>query len=273
MQIIKMHGLGNDFIVIDNRNGQVKDPCALGEKLCHRRLAVGGDGLVLVENSDVADIRMRIINSDGSEAEMCGNGIRCFARFVYDEVLPGKEEFTVETLAGIMRPRLRVEGGKVVGIRVDMGAPSFERKNIPMVGEGSPLEVQLNVAGDDLTVSSILMGVPHAMVVVEDIENFPFEKWGPALEAHAAFPRKINVNFVQILDEQNVRVRTWERGAGPTMACGTGSCAVVTMLSTLGKVQPKTTVHLEAGDLIIEKTESTVFMTGPAEYVFRGTLA
>jgi len=273
MDFIKMHGLGNDFILLDARTRPIDDPGALARQLCRRRLSVGADGLLLAERSDRADMRMRIINSDGSEAEMCGNGIRCFARWLYEELLPGREEYAVETLSGVVRPRVTAENGRFTGVRVDMGAPSFLRPQIPMEGEGSPLDVPLSLCGQTLRVSAALLGVPHALVVVEDLDAIPFAQWGPALEAHPAFPRHINANFAQILDDENVRVRTYERGAGPTMACGTGSCAVVCMLAAQERLARTARVHLAAGSLLIEWTEQTVYMTGPAEEVCRGVLS
>lgn len=272
MEITKMHGLGNDFIVIDNREGAAGDAASLARRLCHRRLGVGADGLLLLEDAEQADARMRIINADGSEAEMCGNGIRCFARYFHDRFAPDREEYAFATLAGIMRPRLEMKDGRVAGIRVDMGAPSFDRGAIPMAGEGSPLNVRLEAAGQTVTAHCVLMGVPHMVVPCDSVDDIDFAHLGPALEAHPQFPRKVNVNFVELTGPNTVRVRTWERGAGSTMACGTGACATAVVLNELGLTGPAVDIQLEAGCMHIERTAQTVYMTGPAEYVFVGEL-
>jgi len=273
MEFVKMHGLGNDFIVIDNRSGQVTDAGPLAAALCARRLNIGADGLVLVEDSDVADTRMRIINADGSEAEMCGNGIRCFARFVYDAGIVKKETFTVETLAGIMIPAMILTDGVVTGIRVDMGAPDFSPGSIPMDTDGSTLLKEIDVLGKPLKVSSVLMGVPHTVVLVEagNAGWEDFDRLGPAVEKHEIYPKNTNVNFAEITGESRARVRTWERGAGPTLACGTGSCAVACVMKALGLGGDRIVIELQAGELIIEREGEKVYMTGPAEYVMQGT--
>lgn len=273
MEFTKMHGLGNDFILIDNRSGQVKDAGALAAKLCARRLNIGADGLVLVENSETADIRMRILNADGSEAEMCGNGIRCFARFVYDEGIVRKEEFTVETLAGTMIPAMIVENGVVMGIRVNMGSPDFTAAHVPMASkDGGTLLREISAANRNVTVSSVRMGVPHTVVFVEEgnVAWEDFDRLAPAIEQHEIYPQNTNVNFAQITGENRVRVRTWERGAGPTLACGTGSCAVACVMKALNRGGERIVIELQAGELVIERDGETVYMTGPAAYVMRG---
>ena len=274
MFFTKMHGAGNDFIIIDNLNGAVKDAGALAAKLCARRLNIGADGLVLVENSETADTRMRIINADGSEAEMCGNGIRCFARFVYDEKIVEKEEFTVETLAGIMIPKMILADGKVTGVRVDMGIPSFAPADVPMNCDNT-LRRRIDAAGKSVEVSSVLMGVPHTVVFVEDgnVSWEDFDTVAPAVEKHDIYPKNTNVNFAEVINRDHVRVRTWERGAGPTLACGTGSCGVAVVMKALDLGDDCTHILLAAGELIIEREGDRVFMTGPAEYVMRGETA
>ncbi len=272
MEMIKMHGLGNDFILIDNRDGKVADPAALAQKLCNRRLSVGADGLLLIENSEVADMRMRVINSDGSEAEMCGNGIRCFARYLHDHIYKGTTAFSVETLAGIMKPTLEVANGEVTGVKVDMGAPSFERESIPMQGSGSPLGQKVLVGAREITLNCVLMGVPHAVVICARLADVDFDYLGPALETHPIFPKKSNIDFVEIENRHKIHMKTWERGAGATMACGTGACASAVVLHWLGLAESSVEVCLEAGSLFIEVAQQTVYMTGPAEYVFRGEL-
>jgi len=272
MEFEKVHGLGNDFILFED-DGAGRDWNALASKLCQRRLSVGADGILLMLPSKTADVHMRIINADGSEAEMCGNGIRCFAKYVYERGIVQKEDMAVETLAGVMRPKLTVQGGVVTGVCVDMGQPAFDRASIPMQGEGDASDVEIEAAGQKLNITTLLMGVPHTMVLVDAIDEEQAIKLGPAIEKHPVFPRKTNVNFVQVIDRDNIRVLTWERGAALTLACGTGSCASVVALYRKGLVNRKTTVHLKAGALTIEYLEDgRVLMTGPAERVFRGEL-
>ncbi len=273
MEFTKMHGLGNDFLIFED-DGKERDWNALAAKLCQRRLSVGADGIMIVMPSQIADIRMRIINADGSEAEMCGNGIRCFAKYIYERGIVKKTDMAVETLAGVIRPRLVVEDGKVADVSVDMGSPVFERENIPMAGEGSAFDVPLEAAGQTIVISALLMGVPHAVVLTEDIEGLDTVDLGPAIEKHSLFPRKINVNFVQIMDRGNIRILTWERGAGFTLACGTGSCASVVALHKKGLIDATATVHLTTGRLVIELLEDgRVIMAGPAEEIYTAALS
>lgn len=272
MEFTKMHGLGNDFLVFED-DDQDRDWNAVAKELCPRALGAGADGILVVLPSDSADLKMRIINADGSEAEMCGNGIRCFAKYVYERGIASKTNLSVETLAGIMHPRLYVQDGKVTGVRVDMGKPSFERGDIPMKGQGSSIDVELEAAGRSVTVSSVLMGVPHTVVITDDVDNIDIETLGPAIERHEMFPRKTNVDFVQIIDRENVKLRVWERGAGPTLACGTGASGTVAVLYKKGLLGSRATVHLFAGDLLIECVEDgRVMMTGPATCVYRAEL-
>ncbi len=272
MIFTKMHGLGNDFLVFGD-GGENRDWRELAKELCRRRLSVGADGILVVLPSESADIRMRIFNADGSEAEMCGNGIRCFAKYVYERGIVAKQQMTVETLAGIMVPRLKLEGGKVTQVTVDMGRPEFERARIPMTGEGRAFDVPITAAGQPVTVSALLMGVPHAVVLTQDIDSLDTAALGPAIETHPLFPKKTNVNFVQVLDRDNIRVLTWERGAGLTLACGTGSCASVAALHQKGLIGRSADVHLAAGKLSIECLEDgRVMMTGPAEDVYTAAL-
>lgn len=271
MNITKMQGLGNDFIIIEDE--EVISGINLSElskKLCTRRLNIGADGIIIVCKSDKADTRMRIINADGSEAEMCGNGIRCFARYVYDKGIVSKEDMTVETLAGIMSPKI-IKDGKKVLVAVDMGSPSFEREKIPMVGTGSALCTSVRVDNRDIEVSSLLMGVPHTMVFSDELSDGEVCDLGPKIERNEAYPKKTNVNFVQVINDKTIYVRTWERGAGLTLACGTGSCASVVASVILGKTGREVDVKLAAGQLHIKyEEEGKVFMTGNAEYVFKG---
>lgn len=273
MKIVKMHGLGNDFVLIDGRGKEGRDYTSLAKKICARRIGVGADGLVIIEKSDCADIRMRIINSDGSEAEMCGNASRCFAKYIYEKGIVQKEDIEVETLSGIIRPKLLLQNGIVEKVRVDMGEPVLDREKIPMKGSGDAWDEVITAAGQEVRISSLLMGVPHTVVLCEDIDAVDFNTLGPAIESHEIFPKKTNVNFVSVVDEHTARVKTWERGAGPTLACGTGSCATAVVLCHKGLIKDFVTICLAVGELIIEYREGgRVYMTGPAEYVFEGEL-
>ena len=273
MQFWKMHGLGNDFIVIDNRDGRVGDAEAadLARKLCERHSSVGADGLLLLSNSAVADVRMRTFNADGSEAEMCGNGIRCFAKYVYENGVIRKSELAVETLAGVKQVWLTVEGDAVKAVKVDMGVPEWERNKIPMLGEGICVNADLRVDEENYKVTCLSSGNPHCVVFVENVDEFPVEHIGPIIENNEAFPKRTNVEFVQITGRNDLKVRVWERGCGETMACGTGACASAVAANRLGKAGNKVKVHLRGGDLQVEVAER-VFMTGPAEKVFEGKL-
>lgn len=270
MKLTKMHGLGNDFLVFFDDAGRTTDYTDLAVKACHRHTGIGADGLLVVSPSTVADIHMRIINSDGSEAEMCGNGIRCFAKYAYDRGYIKKEKFTVETLAGIMTPEIIAEHGKAKLIKVNMGKPTFKASEIPMnVDLDEVKNYPVTVDGETYTVSSVLLGVPHTEVFVSDVAAVPLRELGPRLEKHELFPKGTNVNFVEVVDETRVKVRTWERGAGATLACGTGSCSSVVMAYENGLTGRHVDVELYLGVLRVDYEEDgTVYMTGPAEEVF-----
>jgi len=275
MRFTKMHGLGNDFIIIDDFHAKPsRDYNKLAPRLCDRHFGIGADGLIIVLPSVKADVRMRIINPDGSEAEMCGNGIRCFAKYVYENGIAKKQVMSVETLAGIMKPELYIENGEVKSVRVDMGKPDFEPANIPAFMPGSRIvERPIEVDGEHYSITSLLMGVPHTVLFVDDVDAVDISTIGPKLEKYYAFPKKTNVNFVQVLNDHEIKVRTWERGAGATLACGTGSCASAVASAVTGRTGRSVTVHLFAGDLFIEwADDDTVFMTGPAAEVFRGEI-
>ncbi len=274
MKLTKMHGLGNDFVVFSDPNGANKDYTELAIKLCHRQTGIGADGLAIVVPSDVADIRMRIINSDGSEAEMCGNAIRCFSKYAYEHGQITTDTFTIETLAGIMKPSLTIENGKVTLVTVDMGKPGFNSKDIPMdVNIDKVIDYPLELNGEIIPVSSVLMGVPHTEVFVEDVTKIALHTQGPQLETHPIFPRKSNINYVEVVNDHHIKVRTWERGAGATLACGTGSCASAVMSYEKGLTGREVDVELYLGTLHISyREDSTVFMTGPAEEVFETEL-
>lgn len=273
MKFHKMHGLGNDFIVLNNINPEKLDINKLAIKLCDRRLGIGADGILLVLPSSKADIRMRIINSDGSEADMCGNGIRCFAKYVYENGIINSLKFTVETFAGIIIPELLLKNGIVEAVKVDMGAPKLNRSAIPMLGaESNVINESLAIAKGTVNISSMLMGVPHTMVFTEDVNSYDIDTIGKQIENHPSFTERTNVNFVQVVNKNEIKVRTWERGAGSTLACGTGCCASVIASALNNKTEKTVTVHLAVGDLKIEWTDETVFMTGSATDVFSGEL-
>ncbi|MBM4400936.1 MAG: diaminopimelate epimerase [Crenarchaeota archaeon] len=273
MQFWKMHGLGNDYIVIDNRDEKISnaEATALARKLCERRFSIGADGLLLASNSAVADVKMQIFNADGSEAEMCGNGIRCFAKYCYENNITRKGEVTVETLAGIKMTRLTVENDLVTSVMVDMGVPMLERGKIPMLGNGTCINEDLQVNEEKYKVTCLSVGNSHCVIFVDAVDGFPVQRIGPKIENHRLFPKRTNVEFAQILSENEVKVRVWERGCGETLACGTGACATVVAGNLLKKLGSKALVHLLGGDLEVEYAEH-LFLNGPAEKVFEGTL-
>ncbi|HMK94407.1 MAG TPA: diaminopimelate epimerase [Candidatus Limnocylindrales bacterium] len=273
MRFWKMHGLGNDYIVIDNRDEKISGDHAarLAKQLCERRLSVGADGLLLVSCSKVADARMRIFNADGGEAEMCGNGIRCFAKYCYENGIVKKNEFTVETFSGIKNVWLTVKGNEVKTVKVDMGAPNWERGSVPMVGRGTCIDEDLEVNGETFRVTCLSMGNPHCVIFVDSVDDFPVDQIGPKIENHKAFPKRTNVGFVQVLNKNRLKVRVWERGCGETLSCGTGTCAAVAAAHKLRKVSDKVTVEVLGGHLQVEVAED-LYLSGPAEKIFEGTL-
>jgi len=269
----KMHGLGNDYIVIDNRDRKIRENAIsdLARRFCQRRFSVGADGLLLVYDSAVADVKMRIFNADGSEAEMCGNGIRCFAKYCYENGIAKKGEMGIETLAGVKRAWLTMEDGKVSRVKVDMGVPNLERGSLPMLGQGPCINEDLEVDSEKFKVTCLSVGNPHCVLFVDNVESFPVQDMGPKIENHKIFPKRVNVEFVQVLNRNELKVRVWERGCGETFACGTGACASVVAGTLLKKVGNRVTVHLLGGDLEIEYS-GNIWMTGPAVKVFEGIL-
>lgn len=226
MKFTKMHGLGNDFIFFENLTNIEMNYSAMAIRLCHRQLGIGADGIIAVLPSEVADLRMRIINADGSEANMCGNAIRCFGRYAYERGLVKSKTFRIETFAGIIIPEVITENEKVISVRVNMGKPNTERQFIPMLGyKKEAIQVPVQVGDQEFKLTSLLMGVPHTMVFVDDLKSVDLFKIGPAIEKHSLFPKGTNVNFVEVVSRDRIKLRTWERGAGATLACGTGSCA------------------------------------------------
>ncbi|MCS7113919.1 MAG: diaminopimelate epimerase [Nitrososphaerota archaeon] len=270
----KMHGLGNDYIVIDNR-GKILDEQelpSLAIKLCERRFGIGADGLLLVHPSQRVDVKMRIFNPDGSEAEMCGNGIRCLAKYCFESGLTRKTSLLVETMAGIKTLSLKIEGDTVKSVRVIMGSPSFEAEEVPIKWNGPFIDKPIRVGETTVKATALSMGNPHCVVFIENVENYPVKTIGPLLENHELFPRRANVEFVQVISKDRLKVRVWERGVGETMACGTGACASVVAAKILGKVNEAVTVRLPGGELIVEYRNGVVVMEGPVEKVFEGII-
>lgn len=268
-----MHGLGNDFIVIDNRDDSIANLNELAVKVCDRHFGIGADGILIVEKSYLADIKMNIINSDGSTAEMCGNGIRCFSKFVYEKGIINEQVINIETLAGIMKAELKVENSKVINIRVNMGSPILDKKSIPYDGDGNNMDYSIEINDKKYNAATILLGVPHTVVYVDSIDKNEVIENGRIIEKSNIFPNKTNVNFVNVISRDKIEVRTWERGAGYTLACGTGTCASVVASFLLGKTNNRVEAILFGGKLYIEYVDGKVFMTGPAEFICEGKIS
>ncbi len=279
LRFTKMHGLGNDYVYIncmDQYTGKLMQGlCRTARLISDRHFGIGSDGLVLILPSEIADFRMRIFNSDGSEAEMCGNAIRCVGKYVYDNGLTGKTSINVETLSGIRKLDMMVRNGKVALVKVDMGEPILSPADIPVISDKPRFISQPVEIDDDICrVTCVSMGNPHAVIFVEKVDRFPLEKVGPKIENHSLFPRKINAEFAQVINKDTIKMRVWERGAGETMACGTGACAVLVASVLNGFCMRKAAIRLLGGDLFIEwsETENHVYMTGPAVKVFDGEI-
>jgi len=280
MPFVKMHGCGNDYIYMDCRERALPDPAALARRLSDRHFGIGADGLILILPSDKADYRMRMFNSDGSEAEMCGNGIRCFAKYLYDRGLVRGDRVRVETAAGVLPVRLFTEGGKARRARVNMGLPRLARSHIPMRGPDCPMvkdePLAVEVPGQGAAtfrITAVSMGNPHCVIFVDDTDECPVALYGPLIERHQAFPSRTNVEFVQVLSPGEARMRVWERGAGETLACGTGASAACVAGVLNGKTHRRLLVHLLGGDLELEwADDGNVYLTGPAEEVFEGVV-
>jgi diaminopimelate epimerase len=275
MKFAKMHGAGNDYVYVNCFEETINDPAALARQVSNRNFGIGSDGLILIMPSEVADVCMRMFNSDGSESEMCGNGIRCVAKYAYDHGLVAKQEITAETGAGILTLQLFTnEAGKVDRVRVNMGQPRLTRGQIPMTGNADQQVVnqELKVLDRTFHITCVSMGNPHCVIFVDNVDEFPLEKYGPVIENHELFPNRTNVEFVEIISPNEVKQRTWERGAGETLACGTGASAVA-VAGILNERTERTILnHLLGGDLELEWAEDgSVFMTGPAVQVFEGT--
>lgn len=269
----KWHGLGNDFVIVNGLEVKIDNLNAMAVEICDRHFGVGADGLVIILPSAIADFQMKIFNSDGSEAEMCGNVTRCIARYVFEYGLTKKKKITLETKAGIIKPELIFTNDKLSTIRVDMGEPHLTRDEIPMLGNRDEQVISeiLLVGGIEYLITCASMGNPHCIIFVDDVAKFDLSLIGPIIETHPAFPKKTNVEFVQVINKQRIRMRVWERGAGITMACGTGACATLVAAVLNNKTERKAIVEVDGGELSIEwGSDNHVYMSGPAIEVFRG---
>ncbi|WP_339315620.1 diaminopimelate epimerase [Paenibacillus sp. FSL R10-2734] len=277
MEFTKMHGLGNDFIVVFGEQELPSNAAELAVTLCNRFFGIGADGLVYILPSERGDFMMRIMNSDGSEAEQCGNAIRCVSKYVYDHGLVNSEQIVIETIgAGEQKVTLNVKDGAVETVTVDMGEPVLSGLQIPVVIDAEPvLSEPIESDGTEFKFTAVSMGNPHCVIYVEDAVSFDLATWGPKLEVHPLFPRKVNVEFATVLNRGRVDMRVWERGAGPTLACGTGACATLVSSVLNGLTDRAAWISLKGGDLYIEWNEADnhVYMTGPAEVVFTGSVA
>jgi diaminopimelate epimerase len=277
MRFTKMHGIGNDYIYVDGFAETVKDPARAAREMSDRHLGIGGDGLILILPSDKADVRMRMFNADGSEAEMCGNGVRCLAKYAYDHGISRRNPMTVETGRGVLTLSLKVVEDKVREATVNMGEPILALAEIPVDARKLPPagredEFVLKLDGSSFNALFVSMGNPHAVMFVENVAAVDLARWGPKVERHEAFPRRMNAHWVQVQSRGEVIMRTWERGSGATLACGTGACAVCVAGVRTGRTGRKIVAHLPGGDLSLEwrEADNCVYMTGPAVEVFSG---
>ena len=275
MKFTKMHGLGNDYVYVNCFEEKIDNPPAVARFVSDRHFGIGSDGLIMINPSKAADFEMEMYNADGSRGEMCGNGIRCVAKYVYDYGLTDKTQISVETLGGIKYLDLTVEDGKVSLVKVDMGKPELEADRIPIISEREQvIDEPIEVDGKEYHMTGVSMGNPHAVIYVDDVKGLDLEKTGPKFENHERFPKRINTELVHCIDRQTVEMRVWERGSGETLACGTGACAVAVSSILNNLTDTQVTVKLLGGDLQIEwdREKDRVFMTGPATVVFDGVI-
>lgn len=275
MKFTKMHGLGNDYVYVNGFQEKIENPSEVAKYVSDRHFGIGSDGLILINPSRVADFEMEMYNADGSRGEMCGNGIRCVAKYVYDYGLTDQTQISVETLGGIKYLDLTVQDGKVVLVKVDMGSPILKPECIPIQADGEMVVNEPIVAGRmEYRMTGVSMGNPHAVVYMDNIQDLNIERIGPLFENHERFPKRINTEFVRFVDRHTLEMRVWERGSGETMACGTGACAVAVASVLNGLTEEKVTVRLLGGDLQIEwdQEKNKVYMTGPATTVFDGDI-
>lgn len=276
MKFTKMQGLGNDYVYVSTFTEKVENAPEVARRVSNRNFGIGSDGLILINPSKVADFEMEMYNADGSRGKMCGNGIRCVAKYVYDYGLTDKTSISVETLGGIKYLDLSVENGKVTQVKVDMGSPVLTAKEIPIISEEEQvIDALLEVKGQEYRMTGVSMGNPHTVIFMDEIRGLDLEKIGPDFENHERFPDRINTEFAHVIDKNTVEMRVWERGSGETLACGTGACAVAVASILNGFTEDDVTVRLLGGDLKIQwdRTENKVYMTGPAEVVFDGEIA
>ncbi|MCU6697833.1 diaminopimelate epimerase [Laedolimicola ammoniilytica] len=273
MKFTKMHGIGNDYVYMDCTKERLENPGEIARLVSDRHKGIGSDGLILIQSSDEADFEMAMYNADGSYGKMCGNGIRCVAKYVYDNGLTDKTEISVISGGAVKYLKLTVENGKVKKVRVNMGEPILKPSEIPVVGDGDKLvAVPIVVDNQVYEMTCVSMGNPHAVVFLDDVENLKIEEIGPKFEQHERFPDRVNTEFVERIDRKNLKMRVWERGSGETMACGTGACATAVAAILNGYAERDVTVHLLGGDLEIswDETDNCVYMTGPAATAFTG---
>lgn len=276
MKFTKMHGIGNDYVYVNCFTEKVENPSEVSKIISDRHFGIGSDGLILIKPCDTADFEMEMYNADGSLGAMCGNGIRCVAKYVYDRGLTDKTRISVLTGSGIKYLDLTVEDGKVTTVKVDMGAPILEAERIPVAADNSPVvDEPIEAGGQEYRMTCVSMGNPHCVVRVDDVDGLELDKIGPRFEHHPRFPQRVNTEFVRVLDRQTVQMRVWERGSGETWACGTGACAVTVACILNGWTEDEVLVRLRGGDLRIrwDRQKNTVFMTGPATTVFDGEIA
>ena len=276
MRFTKMQGLGNDYVYVNCFEERIENPSEVAIKVSNRNFGIGSDGLIMINPSKVADCEMEMYNADGSRSEMCGNGIRCVGKYVYDYGLTDKTSISVETLAGIKYLDFTIEKGKVKLVKVDMGSPELHPKKIPVVAEGdTAIDEPIVVDGQEYRMTCVSMGNPHAVVYIDDVKGLDINQIGPRFENHERFPKRVNTEFVKVLDRNTVEMRVWERGSGETLACGTGACAVAIACILNGLTEDKVTVKLLGGDLQIEwdRANNKVYMTGPAEVSFDGEMS
>lgn len=274
MRFTKMHGIGNDYVFVDCFQESILQPEKLARIISDRHFGIGSDGLILIKPSAQADFEMVMYNADGSRGEMCGNGIRCAAKYVYEKGLTEKTHMEVETLAGIRKLQLLLEKERVTAVKVDMGAPVWAAERIPVTARGTEvINERIQVGGRQYRMTCVSMGNPHCVIFMEEaVDSVEIEKIGPKLEHHSRFPKRINVEFVNVLSTKELRMRVWERGSGETLACGTGACAVAVAAAVNGYAQDEVTVHLPGGalDIFWNRKEDLVYMTGPAIRVYEG---
>lgn len=272
----KMHGCGNDYIYINCFEHTIENPEQLSRDISNRHFGIGGDGIVLICPSDIADAKMRMFNIDGTEGKMCGNAIRCVAKYVYDNQIVHKESLEIDTLSGVKMIQLTTEDGKMTSATVNMGKAILDPKSIPLLIEGKEplINVPIEIENDVYRITTISMGNPHCIIFCEDVESINLSKIGPKFEHHLMFPEGVNTEFIQVEDRNNLRMRVWERGSGETLACGTGACAAVVAAVLNGHCDKNTDVivKLTGGELVIRYTGQSVFMTGPAVKVFEGVI-